>query len=78
VGENRASLIRVSGSKHVFAIFPRIVHFSAFHVAGGRRTRVSRETFGGFFFLLFSLIRDAVAVPNRASVAQISDMLVLS
>ena len=72
MGENRASLIRVSGSEHAFAIFPRIVHFSAFHVAGGRRTRVSRETFGGFF-LLFSL-----AVPNRASVAQISDMLVLS
>ena len=77
MGENRTSLIRVSGSEHAFAIFPRIVHFSAFHVAGGQRTRVSRETFGGFF-LFFSLIRDAVAVPNRASVAQISDMLVLS
>ena len=58
VVENRATLIRVSGSEAASAILARAVHFFAFRVAGGERTRVHRGPFGGIFSL-FSLIRDA-------------------
>ena len=53
-----ARLIRISGSEAASAILARAVHFFAFRVAGGERTRVHRGPFGGIFSL-FSLIRDA-------------------
>ena len=58
VVENRATLKRISGSEAASAILARAVHFFAFRVAGGERTRVHRGVFGGIFSL-FSLIRDA-------------------
>ena len=57
-GEKGAARIRVSGSEAAFAILSRVVVFPVFCVAGGRRTRVHREAFGGIF-PRFSLIRDA-------------------
>ena len=45
--ENRATLIRVSGSEAASAILARAVHFFAFRVAGGRAFTTGRSA--GFF-----------------------------
>ena len=58
VVENRATLIRGSGSEAASAILARAVHFFTFRVAGGERTRVHCRAFGGIFSL-FSFIHDA-------------------
>ena len=58
VVENRAMLIRVSGSEAASAILTRAVYFFAFRVAGSGRTRVHRGALGGIFSL-FLLIHNA-------------------
>ena len=67
VVENRATLIRGSGSEAASAILTRTVYFFAFRVAGGGRTRVHRGVFGGIFSL-FLLIRNASRSQNSMKI----------